>query len=471
MSHPIKFGTDGWRAIIADAFTFENVRIAAQATAEYLATVKGRERAVYIGYDGRFLSNRFARAAAEVLAGNGFRALLMDRAYPTPYISFEVRRRRLAGGIVITASHNPAAFNGFKVKAHFGGSATPEITAEIERNLGNSRVLCSSEGVEVVAPEEHYFEHLRTLVDWEGIAKSRLKVVVDSMHGSGGRILENLLRPTSCTVETMRGDLDPLFGGVNPEPMMPQLEPLAARVVETKSHVGLATDGDADRLGVVDENGRFLNTLQVLPLLLLHAYRNKGWRGSVVRTFSQSQIVPKIAQKLGLVCHERPIGFKNIGELMLTEDVLIGGEESGGVGLSRHLPERDGTFVNLLFLDLLATSGKSCTELVRDMWQEFGEFHFDRRDLHVPIRTGQTVVESLRVHPPASFAGRPVNRVETLDGSKIFLEPDSWVLFRQSGTEPLLRVYCEAPSDQAVQGILAAGLKLVEQTRGAGVEG
>ncbi|HET9219979.1 MAG TPA: phosphoglucomutase/phosphomannomutase family protein [Terriglobia bacterium] len=468
---PIKFGTDGWRAIIADAFTFENVRIAAQATADYMATVKGKQRGVFIGYDGRFLSNRFAHAAAEVFAGNGFRTLLMDRAYPTPYVSFEVRRRQFAGGIVITASHNPAVFNGFKVKAHFGGSATPEITADIERHLGRSPVQCSSAGIEVVAPTESYFEHLRSLVDWDRIAKSRLKVVVDSMHGSGAKILETLLRDTSCTVETIRGDLDPLFGGVNPEPMMPQLEPLAARVVETRSDIGLATDGDADRLGVVDENGRFLNTLQVLPLLLLHAYRNRGWRGSVVRTFSQSQIVPRIAQKLGLTCHELPIGFKNIGELMLKEEVLIGGEESGGVGLSRHLPERDGTFVNLLFLDLLAQSGKSCTALVRDMWQEFGEFHFDRRDLHVPIRVGQAVVDSLRTAPPVSFAGRAVDRVETLDGSKVFLVKDSWILFRQSGTEPLLRVYCEAPSTQAVEQILAAGLKLVEQTGCAGVEG
>jgi phosphomannomutase len=471
MTIPIKFGTDGWRAIIADTFTFENVRIAAQATAEYMATLDAVERGVFIGYDGRFLSNRFARAAAEVFAGNGFRTFLMDRAYPTPYVSFEVRRRRLAGGIVITASHNPAAFNGFKIKAHFGGSATPAITADVEGRLGKSPVLSSSDGIEVVGPEEPYFEHLRSLVEWDRIAKSGLKVVVDSMYGSGGRILETMLRDTSCNVETIRGELDPLFGGVNPEPMMPQLEPLAARVVETSSAVGLATDGDADRLGVVDEKGRFLNTLQVLPLLLLHAYRNKGWRGSVVRTFSQSLIVPRIAQKLGLVCHERPIGFKNIGELMLQEEVLIGGEESGGVGLSRHLPERDGTFVNLLFLDLLAASGKTCTQLIQDMWHEFGEFHFDRRDLHVPIRTGQAAVETLRSHPPASFAGRAVNRVETLDGSKVFLERDSWILFRQSGTEPLLRVYCEAPSATAVQAILTAGVNLVEQTREGGVEG
>jgi phosphomannomutase len=466
----IKFGTDGWRALIADEFTFENVRIAAQAAASYLATVPGVERAVFVGFDGRFLSGRFARAAAEVFAGNGFRTLLMDRPYPTPYISFEVLRRKFAGGVVITASHNPPAFNGFKVKAHFGGSATPEITAQIEKHLGASPVITSQSGIEIVPPEPYYVEHLRSLVDWNRIAKSRLRIVVDSMHGSGDRLLETMLQGTSCSVETIRGDLDPLFGGIHPEPMMPQLEPLAMRVVATQSDVGLATDGDADRVGVVDEKGRFLNTLQVLPLLLLHAFRNRGWRGSVVRTFSQSQIVPRIAQRLGIACHERPIGFKNIAELMLTEEVLIGGEESGGVGLSRHQPERDGTFINLLLLDLLAATGKSCTQLVRDMWDEFGEFHFDRRDLHIPMKTGTAVVDNLRTQPPAAFAGRPVLRVETLDGSKVFLEKDSWILFRQSGTEPLLRVYCEAPSEAEVQKILAAGLSLVEQTGRGGVE-
>lgn len=469
MTLPIKFGTDGWRAIIADGFTFENVRHAAQATAEYFNTVKDAERLVFIGYDGRFQSSRFARVAAEVFAGNRFRVLLMDRAYPTPYVSFEVLRRRCCGGIVITASHNPAEFNGFKVKAHFGGSATPSITKEIEKHLGRSPIRTSDSGIETVGPDRHYFDRLRNLLDWDRIANSRLKVVVDSMHGSGERMLETLLRDTSCTVETMRGNLDPLFGGISPEPMMPQLAPLAARVVETGSHVGLATDGDADRLGVVDETGRFASSLLILPLLLLHAYRTKGWRGSVVRTYSQSQIVARIAKSLGLTCHEVPIGFKNIADLMLTEQVLIGGEESGGVGLSRHLPERDGIFNNLLVLDLLATSGKTLTQLVQDMWREFGELHFDRRDLHIPIAVGQAVVDNLRTSPPASFAGRPVTNVGSLDGSKVFLEKDAWILFRQSGTEPLLRVYCEAPSPEAVQEILSAGLRFVEQSGGAGV--
>lgn len=464
MKNPIKFGTDGWRAVIAEEFTFENVRRVAQATADYFKTVEGPERAVLVGFDVRFQSGAFARAAADVVAANGFRVVMLDRPYPTPYVSFEVRRRKFVGGIMITASHNPPTFNGFKVKAHFGGSATPAITAKIEENLTRSPVTGSAHShVEVTAPEPYYFEHLKSLVDWGKIANSKLKVVVDSMHGCGGYILEELLRDTSCTLQTIRGNPDPLFGGINPEPMMPQLEPLGEAVRRTGSHVGLATDGDADRLGIVDETGEYVNTLQTLSLLLLHTYRNKGWRGAVARTYSQSLLIPRIASKFGLELFERPIGFKNIGELMLEHEILIGGEESGGIGLSRHLPERDGIFINLLFLDLLAASGKSCTELIHNMWKEFGEFHYDRRDLHVPIEAGNQVVATWKNDPPATFAGRRVQEVGKLDGSKVFLENDSWILFRQSGTEPLLRVYCEAPSREAVADIMGSGLKFVEQ--------
>jgi phosphomannomutase len=477
MNLPIKFGTDGWRGVIADTFTFENVRYAAQATADYLKTVQGAEPAVFVGFDVRFQSRNFALAAAEVLAGNGLRVVMMDRSYPTPYVSFEVRRRKFAGGVMITASHNPAAFNGFKVKAHFGGSATPAITAKIEaavaalyerRQSGGHRPPLQSE-IEAVGPEKYYFDHLKSLVDWDRISKSRLKIVVDSMHGCGGYILEELLRDTSCSVQTIRGNPDPLFGGINPEPMMPQLEPLGEAVRKSGSHVGLATDGDADRLGIVDETGQYVNTLQTLSLLLLHTYRNKGWRGAVARTYSQSLLIPRITSKLGLQLYECPIGFKNIGELMLENEILIGGEESGGIGLSRHLPERDGIFINLLFLDLLAASGKSCTQLIRDMWNEFGEFHYGRRDLHVPIESGQAVIDKLKTAPPGTFAGRRVQEIGKLDGVKVFLEKDSWILFRQSGTEPLLRVYCEAPTEQAVAEIMSSGLKFVEQFTPVGV--
>jgi phosphomannomutase len=468
VSLPIKFGTDGWRAIIADTFTFANVRYAAQATADYFKTVTGPEGGVFVGFDVRFQSRAFARAAADVFDGNGFRVVMMDRPYPTPYVSFEVKRRKFVGGVMITASHNPPTFNGFKVKAHFGGSATPSITAQIEKHLGGEPCVGKFSG-EITGPETYYYQHLKSLVDWDRISKSKLKVVVDSMHGCGGYILEELLRGTSCTVQTIRGDQDPLFGGINPEPMMPQLEPLSEAVRKSGADVGLATDGDADRFGIVDETGQYLNTLQTLPLLLLHTFRNRGWRGAVARTYSQSLLIPRIAAKFGLQLYERPIGFKNIGELMLEHEILIGGEESGGIGLSRHLPERDGIFISLLFLDLLAASGKSCMQLIREMWNEFGEFHYDRRDLHISIDAGQSAVEKWKKSPPGTFAGRRVREVGKLDGAKAFLEKDSWILFRQSGTEPLLRVYCEAPTEKDVAEIMTAGLKFVEQFTSAGV--
>jgi phosphomannomutase len=404
MSSPIKFGTDGWRGHHRRYIHFENVRRAAQATADYFKTVEGPERRA-VGFDVRFQSKAFARAAAEVIAANGFRVLMMDRPYPTPYVSFEVRRRKLVGGIMITASHNPPTFNGFKVKAHFGGSATPAITAKIEANLGAPPSVKEGAqvraGIETIGPEPHYAAHLKSLVDWDRIANSKLKIVVDSMHGCGGYILEELLRGTSCRVQTIRGNPDPLFGGINPEPMMPQLEPLGAAVRKSGSHVGLATDGDADRLGIVDETGEYVNTLQTLSLLLLHVYRTKGWRGAVARTYSQSLLIPRISERLGLQLYERPIGFKNIGELMLQHEILIGGEKVEE-GLSRHLPERDGIFVNLLLIcwphPVRPRPSLSAT------WKEFGEFHFDRRDLRVPIEAGNAVAKWM-TDPPATFSG------------------------------------------------------------------
>jgi phosphomannomutase len=459
----IRFGTDGWRGIIADDYTFDNLRCVAQATSEYFQTVETGERTILVGYDVRFLSKRFALTAAQVFAGNGFRVLLLDRAYPTPYVSFEVHRLGLVGGIVITASHNPPMFNGFKVKAGYGGSATPEITAAIEQRLGKRQARLATEGIETVAPSREYFAHLRSLVDWDRIAGSKLGIVVDSMHGSAGRLLETMLAGTTPRVRTLRSEGDPLFGGLSPEPIMPQLEPLRDAVQADGAGIGLATDGDGDRVGVISDQGRFVSTLEILPLLLLHVFRNRGWRGTVAHTFSQSQLVERIANKLGLDVLETQIGFKNIAELMLDQHVLIGGEESGGIGLSRHLPERDGLFIHLLLLDLLATSGKPLTRLIQEMWQEFGEFHYDRRDLDVPSEASRQLLNALRDSPPRYFADRGVNDIRTLDGLKLLLDGDAWILFRRSGTEPVLRIYCEAPTEGGVAAILQAGLQLAEQ--------
>jgi phosphomannomutase len=306
----IRFGTDGWRGVIARDFTFRNVERVAQATADYFRTVPHGHEALLVGFDVRFLSPRFARATAEVLSANGFRVELLKGVCPTPYVSWAVRKMGFRGGVVITASHNPSEFNGFKVKAHYGGSATPDITAGIEACLDRNEIR-SGGPLEEVALSPDYFDHLRSMVDWNRIAESRLRIAVDSMHGSGGTLLEDLLRNTRCAVRTIRGRGDPLFGGVSPEPIMPALAPLSRAVIETGAAIGLATDGDADRLGVVDEDGRFVSTLEVLPLLLLHAYRNRGWRGAVAYTVSQSQIVPRIGASLGLDLHETPIGCSN----------------------------------------------------------------------------------------------------------------------------------------------------------------
>lgn len=468
MTDPIRFGTDGWRGVIARDFTFENVRRVAQATAEYFQTEDRGEPAILIGFDVRFMSPRFARAAAEVFSGNGFRVLLLDRICPTPYVSFAVRHFGLRGGIVITASHNPSEFNGFKVKAHYGGSATSEITAGIERMLDRGEIRTGTK-IEEVQVAEDYFTHLRSLVDWSRIRRSGLIVCVDSMHGSTGSLLEKILDATNCEIHTIRSRPDPLFGGALPEPIMPWLEPLSVEVAQRKAAVGLATDGDGDRLGVIAESGRFLSTLEVLPLLILHLYRNKGWRGAVAHTFSQSQLIPRIGDALGLTVRETPIGFKHIANLMLQDDILIGGEESGGIGVSRHLPERDGLFLHLLILDMLATTGKSLTELLQAMWDEFGEFHYERSDLHVPLDISRLLIEDLIAHPPKSLAQKQVTDVRTLDGVKLILDGDTWLLFRRSGTEPVLRIYCEAPTPEATREILSEGVRFVEQFVPSGV--
>ncbi len=465
----IRFGTDGWRAIIGDEFTFDNVRVAAQATSDYFLSLGGRDRTIIVGHDVRFLSDRFARAAAEVFAGNGFRVLLLDRPCPTPYVSYEVRRRGLTGGVVITASHNPASYNGFKVKGAFGGSATGAMTAEIERLLGRRPVRRATEGIEFASPGTEYVDSLRRLIDWPRLAASGLRVTVDSMHGCGGRLLEDWLAETTCSVRTLRARPDPMFGGIAPEPMLPQLDPLVSAVRASGSHIGLATDGDADRLGVVAEDGRFVSSLEILPLLLIHLRRRRRWDGAVAHTFSQSRLVGLVAAAFGLEVFETPIGFKNIAELMLERTILIGGEESGGIGMSRHLPERDGVAVHLLLLDLLAETGKPLGSLIRDMWDEFGEFRYARRDMHLDEPTTARVRARLQDDPPRRIGERTVADIRTVDGVKLVLDDRSWILFRPSGTEPVLRVYVEAPTLEASRRLLDDGVEFVEQCRSTGV--
>ena len=460
----IKFGTDGWRAVIAREYTFENLERVAQAYADYLSEISDGPGLIVVGYDRRFLSDLFAQRAAEVLVGNKFNVSLFNEPTPTPLISWAVKELKAAGGIVITASHNPADFNGFKIKAPWGGSAAPETTSAVEKLVdANSpkRADVPSGTDQLLEPViASYKAQIASYIDLDRLRSSSVSVVVDPMHGAGGDWVESFLRGGSLEVETIRGYRDPLFGGVNPEPIDSNLSPLKARVVEKKALVGLATDGDADRVGAVNELGETMTMHDVVPLILLHLVRERKMTGGVVRTFSQSVFLKRIAAAHNLKLYETAIGFKYIADLMLNDDILIGAEESGGIGVKNHLPERDGILNSLLFLEAIVTAGKPPSEMLRDLHREYGEFHFRRRDLRVEPAAGQELIQRLTESAPAAVAGFAVKGVESTDGTKLLFDDESWLLFRQSGTEPMLRIYSEATTVAKSQALLAAGEEL-----------
>ncbi|HSE33951.1 MAG TPA: phosphoglucomutase/phosphomannomutase family protein [Pyrinomonadaceae bacterium] len=458
----IRFGTDGWRAIIARDFTFANLERVAQAYADYLLSQSSEaNQRVVVGFDRRFLSEQFAGRAAEVMAGNGFDTAVFQDAQPTPVISWAVKDLSAVGGIMITASHNPATFNGFKIKAPWGGSASPQITSAVEQLVDKTtpkrkaEIGSSSEHLETSI--NRYREHIRKYVDLALIRKANRRVVVDPMHGSAGTWVESFLQNGTLEVETIRSFRDPLFGGVNPEPIDQNLAALKKRVVETNAIVGLATDGDADRVGAVDENGRTLTMHDVVPMLLLHLSRQRNMSGAVAVTVSQSVLTKRIANAFGLKVHETPIGFKYIADLMLKENILLGAEESGGIGVTGHIPERDGVLNSLLFLEAIIAAGKTPSELLRDLHREFGEFYFGRKDIYMEVANGQKFVGELANNAPSTFAGEDVVNVQTMDGTKLMFKDESWILFRQSGTEPMLRIYAEATSVAKMQQLLASG--------------
>lgn len=463
----IRFGTDGWRAVIAQDFTFDNVRRVARGLAEAWRESRD-EGPVMVGFDTRFLSDRFARAAAEVMASEGFQVILADRPCSSPAISWSVREHVALGAIMLTASHNPPEYNGFKIKAGYGGSASPELTARIEAALTRELPLRSA-GAEPLAtfdPTLGYFRQLARLVDLDAIARAGLHVLVDAMHGAGAGYLGALLAQAGMTVTELHAERDPSFGGINPEPIAPNLQELRHLTAEAaRRHpltVGLAFDGDADRIGAVGASGAFINSHQILSLILEHLAEIKGWRGGVVRTFSTSQLVLKLAESYGLPCFETPIGFKYICDLMLREEILVGGEESGGIGIPRHLPERDGVLCGLLLLEIMATRGATLDSLIDRLEDRFGPHRYDRIDLHLADHAAKDrALASLLQRPPAQWAGLPVISLETLDGLKFRMD-GAWLMFRASGTEPLLRIYAEAPTMEQVQALLDEGRAIAE---------
>lgn len=466
----IKFGTDGWRAVIAREYTFENLERVAQAYADYLLSDPHAKQnpastspLVIVGYDRRFLSEQFAQHAAEVLAGNGIRVSLFAEAAPTPLISWAVKDLNAAGGVVITASHNPPDFNGFKIKAPWGGSATPTTTAEVEKLVDASSpklgYLPSNSSANLNPAIDSYKKQIASYIDLDRLKSANGVLIVDSMHGSGGTWVEDFLSGGVLKIETIRGARDPLFGGVNPEPIDKNLGALKQRVLETAALAGVATDGDADRVGAVNERGETMTMHDVVPIILLHLARNRKMTGGVVRTFSQSVLLKRIAAALDLKLFETAIGFKYIAELMMSDDILIGAEESGGIGVKGHIPERDGILNSLLFLEAVMTAGKPPSEILKEIHNEFGEFYFGRTDTKMEVARGMKLVNDLAANPPTEIAGDGVTEVQTLDGTKLIFGDESWLLFRQSGTEPVLRIYAEATSREKVKTLLAAGEK------------
>lgn len=450
----IKFGTDGWRAIIGDEFTFENVEKVVQAYADVLGTTRG---AVYLGHDRRFLSRDFAERAAQVLAANGFTVHFASTYCPTPCISVLTKNEKAAGGVVITASHNPAAWNGVKFKESYGGSASPEFTTKIEKRLEEG-VTVKKTGGTILSfdPFETYVKALRSQIDMTLIAKSPWKIAYDPLFGAGSGYLEKVLeRP----VREIHGEANPSFGGLNPEPIDKNLSELMALVPREGFDVGLATDGDADRIGAVDETGRFVTPHQIYALILNHLIE-RGERGDVVKTVSTTGMIDAIAAKHGLKVHETPIGFKHICNKFLQITPLIGGEESGGIGIPSHVYERDGLLCGLLLLEIMASKKKRLGELLRDLEKDIGPFHFVREDVHLTAETQKQAQDTLQRPAPATFTGVKVAGTNRLDGTKFILEDGSWLLLRLSGTEPLLRIYAEASSPQATRRLIQEGIRL-----------
>lgn len=490
----IHFGTDGWRAVISDEFTFANVRIVAQAIADKTLadhqqqlsvssdqpSVNGGQSPIptspslVVGFDTRFLSDRYAVAVAEVLAGNGIRVWLAQADAPTPIVSYAIVDKQANGGVMITASHNPPRYNGIKLKAAYGGSASPSDAQEIEQRINDNAAIgkaprllkydtAAAQGlITTFDPLPAYQTHIHTLVDFAAIRQAGLTVAVDAMYGAGRVYLRRLLQEAGCQVTELRGELNPGFGGAHPEPIARHLQPLIDEMASGRYILGLATDGDADRIGAVDPDGRFIDPHAIMALLLEHLVHDRGLRGSVVKTVSTTQMLNRLTEYYGLPIHETPVGFNHISDLMMSDNVLLGGEESGGISMLGHIPEGDGVLMGLLLAEMVAKRGKGLSQLLRELMDQphVGRFHYGRDDQAVTPFKKATLVAALMAHLPDQLAGVPLHHASDRDGVKYILADNSWLLIRPSGTEPVLRVYAEAHSDEQVRALLAEGGRL-----------
>jgi alpha-D-glucose phosphate-specific phosphoglucomutase len=465
MAQEIKFGTDGWRGIIADDFTFENVRRVAAAIASYVLKYEDPKRGVIVGYDARFASPRAAQIVAEVIAAGGIPVKLANDYTPTPAVSYAVKKEGAAGGVMVTSSHNPWNWNGVKFKGSFGGSATPAIMRKIEEEMAAGAAPNGTKArIEEVDLKQPYAAAVCRFVDMDLIAKTRFKFAVDAMYGSGRGVLSKIFAERGVQHIAIRQELNPLFPGINPEPIEPHTAMLQETVVREKCDAGLATDGDADRIGAVAEDGSFVDSHKIYCVILRWLLERKKWPGDVVRAFNTTRMIDRIAAKHGRKLHETSIGFKYVADLMMEREILIGGEESGGIGYSRFLPERDGILNSLLLANVMAEEGKPLGQLVADLQRDFGPHYYGRRDLHISEEMKQNAIQRARAESTQALGRYRVLKKEHLDGVKFFLDAptngngaEAWVLFRASGTEPLLRLYTEAASPELVRELLATG--------------
>ena len=459
----IIFGTDGWRGVIAEDFTFENVKKVAYATALYFKKHKKIKNGIVVGYDARFLSKEFAEITAQVIASAGLKVLLSDRISSTPMVSLGVVKLKCAGGIVITASHNPAKYNGFKLKGDFGGPAHPEMVADLEKILApieelkelpieliSIEKLIKSKKIEMINYTAIYYEDLQSKIEFDVIGNRNLKIVYDAMYGAGQGVAQ-LFYPR---ISAIRNSFNPSFGGAHPEPLAQNLEELMLEVKLENADFGFATDGDADRVGAVDENGKFVDSHRIFAILLKYLVEHRLLKGEVVKSLSVSELITKMCVKYKIKLHETPVGFKHLCRMMTEKEIIIAGEESGGIGVLGHLPERDGIFIGYLLAEVISVRQKKLSELVEELFREFGEHHYSRIDKHLCEKDKERILKFCK-SKPKKIGKLTINKIDTTDGFKFFTN-DGWILVRDSGTEPLIRFYAEANTPAKVNEMLKA---------------
>jgi phosphomannomutase len=479
----IHFGTDGWRAVISDTFTYSNLRMLTQAIADAVSSEHWDKcgnggtapdpQKIVVGFDTRFLSDRYAQDVAQVFAGNGFTVLLAQADAPTPAISYAVKQNCAVAGVMITASHNAPRYNGVKLKAAFGGSALPEQCRRVEVFIDDNESRLRGPSlmeyqrarelglIQKFNPIPAYYDHLRTLISTDVIGEHPQRFVVDSMYGSGRGVIKGFLQGTGCEIAEIRNELNPGFGGIHPEPIAKHLSALAGAISSGMGNFGLATDGDADRIGAMDERANFVDPHKIMALSLRYLVEKRGWTGAVVRTVSTTRMIDRLAKRYGLKLYETPVGFNHIADIMMSEDVLLGGEESGGISFKGHIPEGDGPIMGLLLVEMIASYGKSLNTLVEELLEEVGPAFYERTDLRLsrPVAKAE-MTEMLTRQAPAEIGGEKVVEIASRDGIKYILADDSWLLIRPSGTEPVLRVYAEGRSKEMVRALLAYGEKV-----------